>query len=159
MMWQLINFIILFFIFLVFIGYPFNAFFITRSRVINSRITKAEDKKRDAITRLERYEKMIRNIDLEIKALRGELQHEGELERDTIIRKTEHVVQKTKENSQLMLNKLTEHANERVQKASVDVAIKKAKVIIKTKLREEDQERLIKSYLSRFEADYKRVGV
>ena len=159
MIWQLINFAILFFILLVFIGYPFNVFFITRSRIINSRITKAEDKKRYAIVRLERYEKMIRNIDVEIKALRGEMQHEGELERDTIIRKTEHVVQKTKENAQLMLNKLTEHANERVQKASVDVAIKKAKVMIMTKLREDDQERLIKSYLGRFEANYKKVGV
>lgn len=148
-MWYLFNFVIFLFLLWFFVFRHLGVFLESRSKRLELDIARAAKERGKAMAALEELELKFGELGRRIEGVKERIRKDGEMERDTLIRKARHSVRRLKEDVDEMLLHLERHFHEKILMYVVDSAVAKAREKLKKKIQQSDHERFVISYLER----------
>ncbi len=121
----------------------------SRVQGIREQLADLENKKREAEKALAEYEAKIANLDDEAKKIVEEYIQQGKEARERIIKEAESAADKLEEQAKRNIEYEFAQARKRLQEEVLESAIAKAEEIIRQRITDEDQERLVDEYLEK----------
>jgi F-type H+-transporting ATPase subunit b len=121
----------------------------SRVQSIREQLTDLENKKREAEKALAEYEAKIANLDDEAKKIVEEYIQQGKEAKERIIKEAESAADKLEEQAKRNIEHEFAMAKKRLQEEVLEKAIAKAEEIIRQRITDEDQERLVDEYLEK----------
>lgn len=149
--WGFINLGILIFILYRLGQKPVKDFLRNRRESIRESIEKAQQTKEDVEKRYKEYSEKIANLDAHIEELYRTLREEGEKERKMIIEEAERFAERIKEQAKFAANQEAKKVMEQVRAEVADLIVNEAESVIRKKLNDSDQKRLIEDFVSGIE--------
>ncbi len=121
----------------------------SRVQSIREQLADLENKKREAEKALAEYEAKIANLDAEAKKIVDEYIQQGKEAKERIIKEAESAADKLEDQAKRNIEHEFAQAKKRLQEDVLEKAIAKAEEIIKQRITDEDQERLVDEYLQK----------
>ncbi|MEW6409007.1 MAG: F0F1 ATP synthase subunit B [Nitrospirota bacterium] len=150
--WRIINFGILVFILVKFLGKPVKDFFKKRSEGIEKSLKEAEEAKTLALKAFQQIEEKIKVKDKEVEEILAASRRAGEKERDNLIELGDKLKQRILEQARINIEFELRRAREAIKAEAIEIAMELAEKRIKDKLTEEEQRRLFEESLNKIEA-------
>ena len=149
--WGFINLGILIFLLYRLGRKPVKDFLRNRRESIKESIEKAQQTKEEVEKRYKEYSEKIANLDAHIEELHRALREEGEKEREMIIEEAERFAERIKEQAKFAANQEAKKVMEQVRAEVAELIVKEAESVIRKKLNDSDQRRLIEDFVSGIE--------
>jgi len=121
----------------------------SRVQGIREQLADLENKKREAEKALAEYEAKIANLDDEAKKIVEEYIQQGKEAKERIIKEAESAAGKLEEQAKRNIEYEFAQARKRLREEVLERAIAKAEEIIRQRITDEDQERLVDEYLEK----------
>jgi F-type H+-transporting ATPase subunit b len=128
---------------------PASNFFASRRENIQKLLAELEDKKREAEGKSAEYTAKLAVLDAETASIVAELVQEGEAEKKKIIETALRQADYIKQQAQLAIQQELKAARESLQEEITELSVVAAEELIRKKLRPEDQERLVRDFMTR----------
>lgn len=141
--WRVLNFAILVFLLVKFVGKPLKAFLKQRSETIEKSIKEAQEAKEIARKALAEVEDKLRLKDKEIAEIIALSKASGEEEKKRLIEDAERLKTKILEQAKANIDHEIKMAKEVIKAEAVEEAIKLSEEKIKSRLTKEDQDRIL----------------
>lgn len=150
--WRLLNFGILVFILVKFLGKPMKSYFEQRKELIEKSIRESQEAKELALKALAEVEERLKLKDKEIAAVVSNAELSGQREKERLIAEGEQLKAKILEQAKSNIEHETRLAKEAIKAEAVEAAMDLAEQKIKQKLSKEDQEKLLADSFRKLEA-------
>jgi len=141
--WRILNFAILVFLLVKFVGKPLKGFLKQRSEMIEKSIKEAQEAKEIAKKALAEVEEKLKLKDKEIAEILSFAKATGEDEKKRLIEDAERLKNKILEQAKANIDHEIKMAKEVIKAEAVEEAIKLSEEKIKTRLTKEDQDRIL----------------
>lgn len=151
-LWKILNFVILVFILVKFLGKPFKNFLKERTELIEKTLKEAREAKELAEKALAEVEERLKSKDKEIQDIISISERSAKIEYDQLIRQGEEMKEKVITQAKSNIEYELKAAIDRIRAEAVEIAMELAEKKIKERLSEEQQLRLIEESLSKMEA-------
>ncbi len=149
--WRLVNFAILVFVLVKFGGKPMKDYFQQRKALIEKSIQEAREAKALAAKALAEVEERLKLKDKEIEGIKAALVSSGEREKAHLIEEGERLSAKILEQAKSNIDYEVKKAKDVIKTEAVEAAMQLAEEKIKSKMTEEDQDRLLQESLKLLE--------
>ena len=120
-----------------------------RIQGIKDQLSELEARKKEAEEELARYNEKFQQLDKEAEKLIAQYIQQGEDAKARIIKEAEIAAQKLEEQAQRNIEHEFKKTREKLQEEVLEKALTKAEEIIKTRISDKDQERLVDEYLDK----------
>ncbi len=147
--WRILNFAVLVFILVKFLGKPLKGFLRQRTELIEKTLKEAEAAKELAQKALHEVEERLKVKDKEIDEIITAATRSGEKEKDSIIEQGNKLKEKILEQAKINIDYELKHAKGAIKAEAVEIAMELAEKKIKGKLTKEEQERLLEESLQK----------
>lgn len=151
-LWKILNFAILVFILVKFLGKPFKNFLKQRTELIEKTLNEAREAKELAAKALAEVEERLKSKDKEIQDILSISERSAKAEYDQLIKQGEEMKEKVIAQAKTNIDYELKAAIDRIKAEAVEIAMELAEKKIKERLSETEQIRLIEESLSRMEA-------
>lgn len=151
-LWKILNFAILVFILVKFLGKPFKNFLKQRTELIEKTLNEAREAKELAAKALAEVEERLKSKDKEIQDILSISERSAKAEYDQLIKQGEDMKEKVIAQAKTNIDYELKAAIDRIKAEAVEIAMELAEKKIKERLSEAEQIRLIEESLSRMEA-------
>lgn len=151
-LWKILNFAILVFILVKFLGKPFKNFLKQRTELIEKTLKEAREARELAEKALAEVEERLKSKDKEIQDIISISERSGKTEYDQLIRQGEEMKEKVITQAKSNIEYELKAAIDTIRAEAVEIAMELAEKKIKERLSEEQQLRLIEESLSKMEA-------
>ncbi|MFN3479499.1 MAG: F0F1 ATP synthase subunit B [Thermodesulfovibrionales bacterium] len=151
-LWKILNFAILVFILVKFLGKPFKNFLKQRTELIEKTLNEAREAKELAARALAEVEDRLKSKDKEIQDIISISERSARVEYDQLIKQGEEMKEKVIAQAKSNIDYELKAAIETIKAEAVEIAMELAEKKIKERLSETEQMRLIEESLSRMEA-------
>lgn len=121
----------------------------SRIKGIESQLEELEEKKREAEKVLANYNEKFENLSRESENLIAEYVKQGNEARQRILKEAEAAAEKLEEQARKNIENEFEKARLKLKENILEKAMAKAEEIVKNKITEQDQERLVDEYLEK----------
>jgi F-type H+-transporting ATPase subunit b len=143
------NFAILVFILYRLLSKPISNFLVSRREDIQKLLADLDAKKREAEEISAQYRSRLAALDEETKKIVNELLAEGEAEKAKIISAAEKQAEYIRQQAQLAAQQEVKAARDKLQEEVAELSIAAAEEILRKKMRADDQDRLVKDFMTR----------
>lgn len=147
-----INFLLLLLILNKLGGDSFTTFLKNRRAQIENEIHEARRLKEAAEAKAKEYAARLAKLDHEIDALKAEMVHAGEVERDRILAEASQKAERMKADAQFLIDQQIRQLRIDLTKETATAAVKVAEELLLSSATPSDQERLAKDYVARVAA-------
>jgi F-type H+-transporting ATPase subunit b len=120
-----------------------------RIQGIKDQLSELEARKKEAEAELARYNEKFQQLDREAEKLIAQYIQQGQDAKAKIIKEAEISVQKLEEQARRNIEHEFKKTREKLQEEVLEKALTKAEEIIKTRISDKDQERLVDEYLDK----------
>lgn len=120
-----------------------------RIKGIREQLTELEARKKDAEKELAEYNKKLLQLNQEADKIVEEYVKQGNDAKERILREAESAAEKLEEHAERNIEQEFKNARTRLQEDILEKAIAKAEAIVKQKITDEDQDRLVDEYLKK----------
>ena len=120
-----------------------------RIKGIKEQLTELEAKKKDAEKELAEYNKKLLQLNQEADKIVEEYIKQGHDAKERILKEAESAAEKLEDQDKRNIEQEFKRAKTELQEEILDKAISKAEVMVKQKITDEDQERLVDEYLKK----------
>ena len=151
-LWKILNFAILVFILVKFLGKPFKNFLRQRTELIEKTLNEAREAKELAAKALAEVEERLKSKDKEIQDIISISERSAKAEYDQLIKQGEEMRDKVVAQAKSNIDFELKAAIDAIKSEAVEIAMELAEKKIKDRLSEEKQLRLIEESLSKMEA-------
>lgn len=151
-LWKILNFAILVFILVKFLGKPFKNFLKQRTELIEKTLKEAREAKELAAKALAEVEDRLKSKDKEIQDIISISERSARVEYDQLIKQGEEMKEKVIAQAKSNIDYELKAAIDTIKAEAVEIAMELAEKKIKERLSEKEQMRLIEESLSRMEA-------
>lgn len=151
-LWKILNFAILVFILVKFLGKPFKNFLKQRTELIEKTLKEAREAKELAAKALAEVEDRLKSKDKEIQDIISISERSARVEYDQLIKQGEEMREKVIAQAKSNIDYELKAAIDTIKAEAVEIAMELAEKKIKERLSETEQMRLIEESLSRMEA-------
>ncbi len=152
-LWKILNFAILVFILVKFLGKPFKNFLKQRTEMIEKILNEAREAKELAARALAEVEERLRTKDKEIQDIISVSERSAKAEYEQIVRQGEEMREKVIAQAKSNIDYELKAAIDTIRAEAVEIAIELAEKKLKERLSETEHMRLIEESLSRMEAE------
>ncbi|MCU0574873.1 MAG: F0F1 ATP synthase subunit B [Syntrophobacteraceae bacterium] len=143
------NFAILAFILYKLLSKPLGNFLTSRREDIQKLLADLEAKKREAEEVSAEYRSRLAALDAETRKIVDELLAEGETEKAKILAAAERQAQYVRQQAELAAQQEVKAARDKLQEEIAELSIAAAEEILRKKLKADDQDRLVKDFMTR----------
>ncbi|HLB25678.1 MAG TPA: ATP synthase F0 subunit B [Nitrospirota bacterium] len=147
--WRVLNFSIILGVLIYFLAKPLRNFLNKRIKDVEESLAQARSAREEAMKRLSDVEAKLKDKDAELKALLEVAQDNGKKEKELLAqeggRMTEAILASAKENIDSELIK----AKEALRREAALMAVELAEKMVREKIKKEDQERIVREYISK----------
>jgi F-type H+-transporting ATPase subunit b len=150
-LWKIVNFSILVFILVKFMGKPMKEFLRKRTEVIEKTLEEAKQAKALAQKALAEVEKRLKYKDREIEEILAASRESAKREQDSFIQQGERMRDKLLEQAQTSIEYDLRHAKNEIRAEAVEIAMELAEKKLQDELTPERQNKLIEESLSKIE--------
>ncbi|GAB4406780.1 MAG: F0F1 ATP synthase subunit B [Thermodesulfovibrionales bacterium] len=150
-LWKILNFAILVFILVKFIGKPLKSFLKRRTELIEKTLAEAREAKEFARKALADVEERLKFKDREIEDIINQSRRSADMEQKLLIQQGEQMREKILEQARDSIDYEMRLAKEAIKAEAVEVAMELAEKKLKERLKGEDHIRLIEESLKRIE--------
>lgn len=150
-LWKIVNFSILVFILVKFMGKPMKEFLRKRTEVIEKTLEEAKQAKALAQKALAEVEKRLKYKDREIEEILAASRESAKREQDSFIQQGERMRDKLLEQAQTSIEYELRHAKNEIRAEAVEIAMELAEKKLQDELTPERQNKLIEESLSKIE--------
>lgn len=150
-LWKILNFAILVFILVKFLGKPFKNFLKQRTELIEKTLNEAREAKELAAKALAEVEERLKTKDKEIQDIISISERSARAEYDQLIRQGEEMREKVIAQAKSNIDYELKAAIDTIKAEAVEIAMELAEKKIQERLSEKEQMRLIEESLSRME--------
>ncbi len=149
MYWKIGNFILL--VILLYIAWKkgIKGGLEQRSDDIKNALEEARRVKESAEAKEREYKTKLQELEGSLGDVEKNLRHDGEVEKEKIIRDAEALSEKIKDQARLVVGQEVHKAKLEIQKEVATLAVEMAEDILKKEISDDDQKRLVKDYLER----------
>lgn len=151
-LWKILNFAILVFILVKFLGKPLKNFLKQRTELIEKTLKEAREAKELAAKALAEVEERLKSKDKEIQDIISISERSARVEYDQLIKQGEEMKEKVIAQAKSNIDYELKAAIDTIKAEAVEIAMELAEKKIKERLSETEQMRLIEESLSRMEA-------
>lgn len=151
-LWKILNFAILLFILVKFLGKPFKNFLKQRTEMIEKTLNEAREAKELAAKALAEVEERLKSKDKEIHDIISIAERSARAEYDQLVNQGEEMKVKVIEQAKSNIEYELKAAVDTIRAEAVEIAMELAEKKIKERLSEAEQIRLIEESLSKMEA-------
>jgi len=144
--WRCLNFAVMFGLLAYFVTKPIRKGLSGRREEIAKTLEQAHKAQADAEAKFAEYDAKLSRAAVEIEEITANLQQEGKKERDKILAEAKETAAKIKADAQKTAAHEISKAQGALQKEAVRLAVKIADDLLKGKISDEDQDRLVKEY-------------
>ncbi len=120
-----------------------------RIQGIKDQLSELENRKKEAEAELARYNQKFQQLDQEAEKLIAQYIQQGQDAKAKIIKEAEIAAQKLEEQARRNIEHEFKKTREKLQEEVLEKALTKAEEIIKTRISDKDQERLVDEYLDK----------
>ncbi len=145
--WQLANFLILVTALYYFAKDPLKEFLLKRRTEIKGNIDEAVKTRENFESSYQDYEYKMEWIEDEIAGIESKLREEGERERNRLLEEAEKQIERIRNEAEFTARQEVKAAEARLTEEAIRRALKLAEEILKAKLGDEDEKRLLEEYL------------
>jgi|Deesub1362A_J573_1020465.scaffolds.fasta_scaffold08259_2 F-type H+-transporting ATPase subunit b len=149
--WKILNFAVLVFILVKFLGKPMREYFKKRTEIIEQSLSEARQAKELAQKALKEVQEKLTLKDQEIERIINSAKETGESEKDILIKQGMEMSEKIKEQAKLNIEMELKNAKAALRAEAAELAIKLAEKKLKEELTEEDKLKLIEDSIKRLE--------
>ncbi len=149
--WKVVNFAILVFILVKFLGKPMKEYFRKRTEAIDKSLKEATEAKELAQKALQEVQEKLRLKDQEIEKIVSSAKASGEAEKERLIEEGRQMSEKIKEQAKTNIEFELQNAKAALRAEAAELALKIAEKRLKEELTEEKQKKLIEDSIKRFE--------
>ncbi|MDX9714768.1 MAG: ATP synthase F0 subunit B [Dissulfurispiraceae bacterium] len=150
--WRLLNFGILVFILVKFLGKPMRSYFQERKELIEKSIRESKEAKELAVKALAEVEERLKVKDSEIQAVVANAEASGHKEKERLIAEGEQLKAKILEQAKANIDYETKLAKDAIRAEAVEAAMQMAEDKIRQRLSREDQDKLLSDSFKKLEA-------
>lgn len=149
--WKVVNFGILVFILVKFLGKPLKNFLKQRTELIQKTLDEARQARELAEKALREVEEKLKGKDKEIEGIISSARQSGQKEQEFLISEGERLSKKIIEQAKVNIDFELKKAKEAIKAEAVELAMELAEKKLKDKLTPEEQEKLLEESLSKLE--------
>ncbi len=149
--WKILNFAVLIFILVKFLGRPMREYFKKRTEIIEQSLKEAREAKELAQKALKEVQEKLTLKDQEIERIINSAKETGESEKDNLIKQGMEMSEKIREQAKLNIEMELKNAKAALRAEAAELAIKLAEKKLKEELTEEDKLKLIEDSIKRLE--------
>lgn len=149
--WKIVNFAILVFILVKFLGKPMRDYFKKRTELIEQSLKQAQEAKAMAEKALKEVQEKLRLKDEEVERIIATARSSGEAEKAEMIEEGRRMAEKIKEQARENIAMELASAREALRVEAAEIALKLAEKKLREELDEDTQKRLIEDSLKRLE--------
>ncbi len=150
-LWKILNFAILVFILVRFIGKPLRGFLKRRTELIEKTLAEAREAKELAQKALAEVEERLKLKDREVEDIITQSRRSAEIEQERLIQQGEQMREKILEQAKNSIDYELRLAKEAIKTEAVEIALGLAEKKLKERLTKEEQMRLIEQGLAKIE--------
>lgn len=150
-LWKIVNFSILVFILVKFLGKPLKTFLKQRTELIEKTLKEAKEAKELAETALVDIENKLKLKDKEVEEILAQARQSAKKERDALIQQGEHMKDKILEQAKNNIDYELKLARNSIKAEAIEVSMELAEKKIKEKLSGDKQAQLLEESLARIE--------
>lgn len=143
------NFAILAFILYKLLNKPISNFLVSRREDIQKLLADLEARKREAEEVSAQYRSRLAALDVETKKIVDELMAEGESEKSKILAAAEKQAEYIRQQAQMAAQQEVKAARDKLQEEIAELSIAAAEEILRKKIKADDQDRLVKDFMTR----------
>ncbi|MCU0573517.1 MAG: F0F1 ATP synthase subunit B [Syntrophobacteraceae bacterium] len=143
------NFAILAFILYKLLSKPISNFLVSRREDIQKLLADLEAKRREAEEVSAQYRARLAALDVETRKIVDELLAEGESEKSKILAAAEKQAEYIRQQAQLAAQQEVKVARDKLQEEIAELSIAAAEEILRKKIKADDQDRLVKDFMTR----------
>ena len=125
------------------------AFFAKRTESIASTLNELEAKKKEAEKTYEEYNQKLAQLDKETNRILQEYIEQGEREKAKIIANAEKAAAEIREQTDVAIEQEIKSAKEVLQQEIAELSVTAAEVLLKEKIGEEDQQKLVDDFMTK----------
>ncbi len=148
-MLRVVNFTIMAAILYKLLKKPAGGFFVSRRENIQKMLAELEGKKKEAELKTAEYKAKMAGLEEETKKIVDELIVEGETERKKIIESAKKQAEYITQQAHLAVQQEIKVAREKLQEQIAELSVAAAEDILRKKMKAEDQERLVRDFMTR----------
>ncbi|MBI4824086.1 MAG: F0F1 ATP synthase subunit B [Nitrospirae bacterium] len=149
--WKVVNFAILVFILVKFLGKPLKGFLKQRTELIQKTLDEARQARELAEKALREVEERLKGKDKEIEGIISSSRQSGEKEQEFLVSEGERLSKKIIEQAKVNIDFELKKAKEAIKAEAVELAMELAEKKLKEKLTPEEQRKLLEESLSKLE--------
>ena len=149
LIWRATNFTILAVLLYKLLAPRAKTYFRNRMSGIQGALKEAAELKEEAEERFGELERRLENIDKEVQEIVDSFRKEGLAEKERILENARKEAEKIREQAIRTVEQEMARARMMIRKESADVMVKLAEDLLREKLNDDDQERLIKEYMEK----------
>jgi len=148
-LFRVLNFSIMAAILFKLLKNPLRKYFTSRREDIQKMLADLEQKKLEAEQKCAEYKAKLAALESETQRIVSEYVQEGEMERKKILEAAERQAQYIKEQADVAIQQELKAAKESLQKEVSELSVAAAEEIVKNNMQPEDQERLIRDFMTK----------
>ena len=148
-LFRVLNFSIMAAILIKLLKNPLRKYFTSRREDIQKMLADLEQKKQEAEQKYSEYKAKLAALESETQKINSEYVQEGEMERKKILEAAERQAQYIKEQADVAIQQELKAAKESLQKEVSELSVAAAEEIVKNNMQPEDQERLIRDFMTK----------
>lgn len=148
-LFRVLNFSIMAAILFKLLKNPLRKYFTSRREDIQKMLSDLEQKKQEAEQKCAEYKAKLAALESETQKIVSEYVQEGEMERKKILEAAERQSQYIKEQADVAIQQELKAAKESLQKEVSELSVAAAEEIVKNNMQPEDQERLIRDFMTK----------
>lgn len=149
LIWRIMNFTVLAGGLIFLLRKPVAKALEARRQGIRDQLDDLEQQKQDAEKQLAEYKARLARLDQEVKKIMAEYMKDGEVAKAKIIEQAKAVAEKLQEQAKKNIEHEFQKARQELKAEMVEQSVTMAEALIKKKIKDEDQERIIGEYLTK----------
>jgi len=147
--WRILNFAVIVGVLVYFLAKPLRGFLKKRIEDIAASLTDAKRARDEALSRLAQVEARLKDKDAELQSLLNIAEDNGRKEREILKAESEKMVEDVLLSARENIDAELLKAKEALRREAALMAVELAERLVKENIKKEDQERIIKEYISK----------
>ncbi len=156
--YELGNLVLLLAVIIYFARKPVREFFEERREKIQSDIVEAGQILTDAEARLSEWQERMAELDAEIEKIRATERKRAEREREKILEEAQQAAERIRNEAGTAVEREVRRAQEELRKEAAELALEMAGNLLRERMGDEDQSRLVEEFIARVESSNRSEG-
>ncbi len=147
--WRIVNFAVIVGVLVYFMAKPVKGFLKKRIEDIEASLAEAKAAREEALKRLADVQARIKDKDAEIKSLLKVAEHNGQKEKEDILKESERVYQDILASARENIESELIKAKDALRREAALMAVELAEKLVKENISKEDQARILEEYIAK----------